>query len=73
VPVNSSEILVKKLTEFHAVRQLRGEPWSTGEPPVAAIPAASFGDPPADLTEMVEQTFVPGRSSATAPRTRAEE
>jgi len=73
VPGNSAEILRKKLTEFDVFRQWRGEPVSAGEPPVAAKPAASFGEPGADLPGMAEQAFVPGVSSATAPRPRAED
>lgn len=72
-PVNSAETLLKKLTEFHALRQWRGEPLRAGEPPVPAIPAAYFGEPGADLTEMAEQRFVLGLSSTMAPRTRAED
>jgi len=71
--VNSAVTLLKKLREFHAFRQRRGDLMRVGARPVAATPPASFGEPSPDLTEMAEETFVPGLSSAMAPGTRAED
>jgi hypothetical protein len=64
--------VLKKLTEFRASR-LRGAPIGIGAAPIAATPPASFAERGADLTEMAEQAFVPGLSSAMAPGTRAED
>jgi hypothetical protein len=60
--------LEKKLTELYALREPPVEPPRIVEPPAETAPAPYFAISPADLTEIAEQKFLPGVSSASAQR-----
>jgi len=66
-PVDSTEVLGRKLAEFHALRESRPEPSKSEEAPFRAPGGPSREERYSDLTELAENQQTMGRSSALLP------
>jgi hypothetical protein len=71
-PVDSAELLRKKLTELHALRQWPGELLRTEQELAGTAFGPQFDRPDIDLTELAESRLIPGISSALLHSTHRE-